>query len=216
MKPSTHETILEALQWRYAAKVFDPARTIAPEDWQVLEQTLVLTPSSFGLQPYRFVVVTDPGLKARLRPAAWGQAQITDCSHLVVFTAKRGMAEADVDHYINRITEVRGIRPEELGGYRAMMVKTLVAGTRSKTAAEWAADQVYIALGQFMTVAALLGLDTCPMEGLDPVQFDAILGLEGTPYQTIVACPVGYRAEGDKYSSLAKVRFPAGELLEIR
>ena len=216
MNPISRETLLDALQWRYATKMFDANRKISAADWQVLEQSLVLTPSSFGLQPYRFVVVTDPDLKARLKPASWGQSQVTDCSHFVVFTAKRKMTEADVDHYIARISEVRGIRPEELVGYRGMMVKTLVDGIRSKTASEWAADQVYIALGQFMTAAALLGLDTCPMEGLDPVQYDAILGLDGTPFHTVVACPVGYRAEGDKYGTLAKVRFPAQELLEVR
>jgi len=216
MNPISHETLLEALRWRYATKVFDPARKIAPEVWSVLEESLVLTPSSFGLQPYRFIVVTDPALKAKLRPASWGQAQVTDCSHFVVFTGKRRMTAEDVDHYIQRISEVRGMKPEDLAGFRAMMLKTLVEGGRASSAAEWAADQVYIALGQFMTTAALLGLDTCPMEGLDPAQYDAILGLEGTPYRTVVACPVGYRGEGDKYGALPKVRFPAQELLEIR
>ena len=81
---------------------------------------------------------------------------------------------------------------------------------------EWAARQAYIALGQFMAAAALLGLDTCPMEGLDPKKYDEILGLEATPFRTVVACPVGYRAEADKYASLAKVRFPVEELVEIR
>jgi nitroreductase len=216
MNPISSSTLLDALQWRYATKVFDPSRAIAPEVWQVLEQSLVLTPSSFGLQPYRFVVVTDPALKARLRPASWGQAQVTDCSHMVVFTAKRRMTEEDVDHYIQRISEVRGVKAEDLAAYRGMMVNTLVTGGRAPRAAEWAADQVYIALGQFMAAAALLGVDTCPMEGIDPEQYDAILGLAGTPYHTIVACPAGYRGEGDKYAALAKVRFPAGELLEMR
>lgn len=216
MSPCAPDTLIQALNWRYATKAFDPARKISVADLKTLEQSLVLTPSSFGLQPYRFLVITDPDVKAKLRPASWGQAQVTDCSHFVVFTAKRSMTEADVDHYISRIGEVRGIKAEELAGFKGMMVKTLVEGSRSKTVAEWAADQVYIALGQFMTAAALLGLDTCPMEGLDPVQYDAILGLDGTPYHTVVACPVGYRGDGDKYSTLAKVRFPAEELVETR
>jgi nitroreductase len=208
------QSLLEALSWRYATKVFDPARTIAPEVWSVLEQSLVLTPSSFGLQPYRFLVITDPTLRARLRPASWGQSQVTDCSHFVVFLAKRTMTEADIDHYLARIGEVRGVNPADLAGYRDMMVNSLVSGGRAKTAAEWAADQVYIALGQFMASAALLGVDTCPMEGFDPVQYDAILGLEGTPYRAVVACPAGYRGDGDKYATLAKVRFPAQELIQ--
>lgn len=214
MTPTAEATLLDALQWRYATKVFDPSRKIAPEVWEALEQTLILTPSSFGLQPYRFIVVTDPVLKAKLKPASWGQGQVSDCSHLVVFTAKREMTEADVDHYLQRICEVRGVKAEDLAGYRAMMVGKLVTG--GKDAAGWAADQVYIALGQFMTAAALLGVDACPMEGIDPVQYDAILGLDQSPFRTVVVCPAGYRGGDDKYASLAKVRFPAQELLETR
>jgi nitroreductase len=97
-----------------------------------------------------------------------------------------------------------------------MMVKTLVTGSGAAHADRWAADQAYIALGQFMAAAALLGVDTCPMEGLDPVKYDAILELDGTPYRTVVACPAGYRAGGDKYATLPKVRFPAAELVEFR
>jgi nitroreductase len=216
MSPCAPDTLISALNWRYATKVFDPARKISSKDLDTLLQSLVLTPSSFGLQPYRFLVVTDPVLKARLREASWGQSQVTDCSHLVVFLARQQMTEADVDHYIQRIAKVRGDQPENLAGYRSMIVGTLVTGPRSASVPEWAARQAYIALGQFMAAAALLGLDTCPMEGLDPKKYDEILDLEATPFRTVVACPVGYRAEADKYASLAKVRFPAEELVEIR
>jgi len=216
MSPCAPDTLISALNWRYATKVFDPARKISSKDLDALLQSLVLTPSSFGLQPYRFLVVTDAALKARLRDASWGQSQITDCSHLVVFLARQQMTEADVDHYIQRIAKVRGDQPENLAGYRSMIVGTLVTGPRSASVPEWAARQAYIALGQFMAAAALLGLDTCPMEGLDPKKYDEILGLEATPFRTVVACPVGYRAEADKYASLAKVRFPVEELVEIR
>ena len=216
MSPIAPGTLLDALSWRYATKVFDPARTIPADLWAALEQTLVLTPSSFGLQPYHFLVITDPAVKAQLKAASWGQGQVTDCSHLVVFLAKRTLTEADVDHYLARITEVRGGNPEDLTAYRAMMVGTLVKGPRAANVAEWAARQSYIALGQFMAAAALLGLDACPMEGLDAAQYDQILGLEGSPFTTIVACPVGYRGEGDKYATQAKVRFLTEELVELR
>ena len=216
MSPIAPETLIQALSWRYATKVFDASRTIAAPTWQALEQSLVLTPSSFGLQPYHFLVVTDPDLKAKLKAASWGQSQITDCSHLVVFLGKRVLTEADVDHYLARITEVRGGKLEDLTGYRNMMLGTLVTGPRAATVPEWAARQAYIALGQFMTSAALLGLDTCPMEGLDPDQYDQILGLGDSPFRTIVACPVGYRSVEDKYATMAKVRFVADELVEPR
>jgi len=216
MSPCAPETLISALNWRYATKVFDPTRKISDADLQTLKQSLVLTPSSFGLQPYRFLVVTDPALKAKLREASWGQSQVTDCSHLVVFLARKQMTEADVDHLIQRIALVRNDQPEHLDSYRSMMVNTLVTGPRAATVPEWAARQAYIALGQFMASAALLGLDSCPMEGLDPAKYDEILNLTNTPFRTIVACPVGYRAQDDKYASLAKVRFPVEELVEQR
>jgi nitroreductase len=216
MSPCAPDTLIHALNWRYATKVFDPSRRISDADLKTLEQSLVLTPSSFGLQPYRFLVVNDPGLRARLREASWGQGQVTDCSHLFVFLARKRLTEADVDHLIERTVQVRGVAPESLAGYRGIMINTLVAGPRAATVADWAARQAYIALGQFMATAALMGLDTCPMEGLDPKKYDEILGLADTPFQTVVACPVGYRAEADKYASLPKVRFPVEELVEIR
>jgi nitroreductase len=216
MSPCAPDSLIKALNWRYATKVFDPARKVSDADLKTLEQSLVLTPSSFGLQPYRFLVITDPALRAQLREASWGQSQVTDCSHLVVFLARQQMTEADVDHLIERIAQVRHDQPANLASYRSMMVGTLVTGPRAASVPEWAARQAYIALGQFMASAAILGLDTCPMEGLDPVKYDEILGLKGTPFHTVVACPVGYRAEGDKYASLAKVRFPIEELVEAR
>ena len=216
MSSCAPDTLIQALTWRYATKVFDPTRKVSSADLDTLLKSLVLTPSSFGLQPYRFLVVADPGLRAQLREASWGQSQITDCSHLVVFLARKQLTEGDVDHLIERITQVRGEQPENLAGYRSMMVGNLVTGPRASTVPEWAARQAYIALGQFMAAAALLGLDTCPMEGLDPRKYDEILGLESTAFRTVVACPVGYRATEDKYASLAKVRFPSDELVAYR
>ena len=216
MSPCAPDTLIQALNWRYATKVFDPSRKISEADLKILEKSLVLTPSSFGLQPYRFLVVTDPALRARLREASWGQGQVTDCSHLFVFLARKQLNEADVDHLIARTVQVRGVPAESLANYRAMMIGTLVNGPRAASVAEWAARQAYIALGQFMAAAAMLGLDTCPMEGLDPAKYDEILGLSGTPFRTVVACPVGYRAPEDKYAGLAKVRFPVEELVEQR
>jgi nitroreductase len=216
MSPVSPETLLQALNWRYATKVFDPARKVSEADLKVLLDSLVLAPSSFGLQPYRFLVVTDPQVRAKLREASWGQSQVTDCSHLVVFLARQKMTEADVDHLLQRIIQVRGGKVEDLAGYRSIMVGTLVSGPRSASVPEWSARQAYIALGQLMASAALLGLDTCPMEGFDPAKYDEILDLGNTPFRTVVVCPVGYRASGDKYASLAKVRFPAEELVEQR
>lgn len=210
------DALIHQLEWRYATKQFDATRKIAPGTWKTLEEALVLTPSSYGLQPYKFVVVTDPALKAKLRPASWGQSQIEDASHLVVFAIKKGMGEAHINRYINRIAEVRGVSAESLEGFRGFMVEKLVKGARAGDIDQWATRQAYIALGNFMTSAALLGVDTCPLEGLDPAAYDRILGLEEEGYATVCACAAGYRSSEDKYAKLPKVRFPESELVEVR
>lgn len=208
--------LLETLKWRYATKQFDPAKKIDSATWAALEEALVLTPSSFGLQPWKFLVIQDPALKAKLRPVSWNQSQVEDCSHHVVFLVREKLGLEDIEHFVDRIAEVRGVDRESLAGYRGFMVGDLVEGPRSAQIFEWAARQVYIALGNFMTSAALLGVDTCPLEGLVPEQYDEILGLKGTGYRTLCACPAGYRAEGDKYASLPKVRYPLTEVIEQR
>ncbi|HEX9010319.1 MAG TPA: NAD(P)H-dependent oxidoreductase [Holophagaceae bacterium] len=216
MTPTAPTSLLDALQWRYATKKFDPSKKISAAEWATLEQALVLTPSSYGLQPWKFLVVTDPALKAKLRPASWNQSQIEDCSHLVVFLAKDDIAEADVDRFVARIAEVRGVTPESLAGYKGFMMGDLVNGPRHAVIGEWAARQVYIAFGNFMTAAALMGIDTCPIEGLDPAKYDEILGLKGTGFRTLAACPAGYRAADDKYANTPKVRFEAADIIEHR
>ncbi|HJV23683.1 MAG TPA: NAD(P)H-dependent oxidoreductase [Holophagaceae bacterium] len=216
LTPLTADTLLDALHWRYATKVFDPAKAIPVADWQALEESLVLTPSSYGLQPYKFLVITDPVLKARLRPVSWGQAQITDASHLVVFLARNTMTEAYVDGYVDRVAEVRGVAKGDLAGYRDLMVGNLVENKVGLNIPEWTARQAYLAFGQLMQTAALMGIDACPIEGLDPKAYDQILGLEGGDYRTVAVCALGYRAEGDKYAMLPKVRQRAEVLIERR
>ena len=214
MKPIEPTDLIECLTWRYATKQFDPAKKIPADVWEAIEDALVLSPSSYGLQPWQFFVVTDPSVKATLRPHSWDQPQVTDCSHHVVFAARNVIDEAFVDKYIARIAEVRGVTPESLAFYKDMMASDILNGPRSKWATKWAARQVYIALGNFMTSAALLGVDTCPMEGMDPAKYDEILDLPAKGFHTVVACPAGYRAETDKYSSLPKVRFVKSELVQ--
>jgi nitroreductase len=214
MNQSTRQ-LLDALQWRYATKVFDPAQKIPADVWAALEQTLVLTPTSYGLQPYQFLVVQDPAKRAALLPHSWGQKQVVDCSHFVVFTARTEMKEGDVDKLISRTVELRKLPADALNAYRKMMLGDVVNGPRGKNAHEWAARQAYIALGNLMTAAAVLGVDACPMEGLAPAEYDRVLNLPGTGYATVVACALGYRAAGDKYARLAKVRYATADLVRV-
>ena len=207
------KNLLDALHWRYATKVFDAHKKIAPELWDALEKTLVLTPTSYGLQPYKFLIVQDGPTRDALLPHSWSQKQVVDCSHFVVFLARTEMKEADVDRLLARIAAVRGGPVEALAGYRGLMVGDIVNGPRGKMAHEWAARQVYIALGNLMTAAAILGVDACPMEGLSPADYDHILKLAGTGYKTVVACALGYRSAGDKYAALTKVRYEVKDLV---
>ena len=213
---TSSDTLLQALRWRYATKAFDPGRQIDAASWDALEQALVLTASSYGLQPWKFLVITDPVLRAELRPHSWNQSQITDCSHLVVLLKKRVITAADADRLIAATAGDRGLDPSLLAGYRQMIQVDLIDGPRSQVIGGWAANQVYIALGNLLTSAALLGVDTCAIEGFSPPDYDRILRLESSDYQSCVVCACGYRSADDKHASLAKVRHAAADLIEHR
>lgn len=206
--------LLDALNWRYATKAFDASKKIAEATWKTLEKTLVLSPSSFGLQPYRFLVVEDPSTRAKLQPHSWNQSQVVDASHYVVMAGRTSMTEAEIDLFLNRVVEVRGIPLESLEGYRGMMYGSLLSPGSDARIPHWAALQVYIALGNLMTSAALLGIDTCAIEGFVPAEYDAILGLKEQGYASVVCCALGYRSAEDKYASAPKVRFPAANLIK--
>lgn len=213
MEPVSRELLLSQMKWRYATKKFDPARKISAEDWAVLAESLVLTPSSFGLQPWKFWVVTNPEVKSQLLPLSYKQTQVVDGSHVVVLTARRNLAEVDVDRYLARISEIRGVAVENLAGFRKTMVRALVPPPAGFDINEWAAKQVYIALGNFMTAAAVMGIDTCPMEGIEPAKYDEVLGIAEQGYGTVVACVAGYRAVDDKYATTPKVRFATEDVI---
>jgi nitroreductase len=205
-----------ALQWRYATKQFDAGRVIDAERWASLENALVQSPSSYGLQPWKFLVITDAELRQQLRPHSWNQAQITDASHLVVFLAQRTITAGDADRLVQTIAERRQQPLEQLGFYREMIQKDLIEGPRHQQIERWASNQVYIALGTFMAAAALLEVDTCAIEGFDPAAYDRLLGLEESPYRSCVVCAAGFRDPADRYATLAKVRYAATELIEHR
>ena len=213
---ASSDTLLNALQWRYATKAFDANRQIDASTWASLEQALVLTASSYGLQPWKFLVITDASIRSELRPHSWNQSQISDCSHLVVLLKKRTITASDADRLIEAIAQARGIETNVLAGYRQMIQVDLIDGPRSQIIGQWAANQVYIALGNLLSSAALLGVDTCAIEGFSPSDYDRILGLESNDYQSCVVCACGYRSSDDKYAGLAKVRYPASDLIEHR
>ncbi|HMW88750.1 MAG TPA: NAD(P)H-dependent oxidoreductase [Candidatus Obscuribacter sp.] len=201
--------LLASLNWRYACKNFDSSKKLSEETWNALEQSLILSASSFGLQPWKFVVVTDQKIKEQLPEFSWGQRQPADCSHLVVISRLNELTEGYVHNYLDSIAATRSVSRESLSSYADMMLGFL------KNPADkgvWMEKQCYIALGTLLTSAAVLGVDACPMEGFDAKAYDRILGLEAQGCKSVVVCPLGYRAE-DKYSQLKKVRFPASDLV---
>jgi nitroreductase len=212
MPPATPEQTLAALNWRYAVKKFDPTRTIPADTWRVLEESLRLAPSSYGLQLWKFFVVTDMATREKLVEHSWGQRQITDASHLVVFAVKKEVGPADVQRLIDRTAEVRGIPPAVLDGYKGMMLNTVTTTPAGELAA-WARNQVYIAHGVFLTAAAVLGVDACPMEGFVVAKYDEILDLPGQGCSAVVLATAGYRAADDKNAGLKKVRYEPAEVI---
>jgi nitroreductase len=206
------EALFSRLNWRAAVKKFDPSRRIPEATWQALEQSLVLSPSSYGLQPWKFFVVKDSAVRAKLRGHAWNQPQITDASHLVVFARRATMSTQDVDRHIDRMVEVRTTSRTSLDGYRTMMLGS-ISGKDQSHLSNWSACQVYIALGIFLASCAVLGVDACPMEGFDAAKFDEILGIPPQGYHATVVAAAGFRAANDPYPAAPKVRFKHTELV---
>lgn len=208
-----NESINEALNWRYATKLFSKDKKISQADWHLVEESLRLSPSSYGLQPWKFIVVSDEKIRQSLREVSWNQSQVTDASHYVVFTALNILDENYVAKYIDSMANQRSIGRENLAGLEKMINSDLVNGPRSKTIGHWAQRQAYIAMGQVMFSAALQKIDSCPLEGLDPAAYDKILGLEGSQYSTVAAVAFGYRSQEDKYQDFKKVRFERNEVI---
>lgn len=213
MSAISSDNLLSALQWRYAVKKFDPTRKLTDAQWATLEQALILSPSSFGLQPWKFVVITDAAIRKQLTAASWGQTQISDCSHLVVFAGRTSVTVKDIDTFVAQICAVRGASKESLAEYRDMMVGALTSRP-AEDQKTWAAKQCYIALGNLLTSAATLGIDVCPMEGIDPAKYDQLLkrdALEG--FSTLMVAAVGFRHPEDGYAKLKKVRFSPSQVV---
>ena len=198
--------LLSSLNTRYATKVFDTTKQVSDEELEKLLEAIRLSASSFGLQPYKVVVVTNPEIRAELRKASWGQPQITDSSALLVFAVKSTITIDTVDEFINLVAETRHAPKEALSEYQNMMNGTV--GSRTPEQLEnWASKQAYIALGFGLVASAVLGIDSCPMEGFSPDDYDSILGLDKLGLKSKVVLAIGYRSEKDKYQQYPKVRF---------
>jgi nitroreductase len=206
------EKLLTSLRWRYATKRFDPTKKIPAATWDAIEESMVLTPSSFGLQPWKFLVIQDPGVRALLSPESWKQPQVTEASHYVVLTARTDLNPGDIDAWMTRMSEVQGSSLETTAPLRGM-IQGFAQAMSHEARHAWNIRQCYIALGQLMASAAVLGIDACPMEGISAAGYDHVLGLEASGYATVVACALGYRSADDKYAATPKARFDRSQVI---
>ena len=213
MTTTSPHTIIQALHWRYATKLFDPTKKIPPEDWQALEESLRLAPSSYGLQPWQFIVIQDPTLRKKLTPVSWNQPQIEACSHLVVIATLRTITEDYIQTYIQSIANIRQEPLHKYDLYKRYIHKDLIHGPRHAMIKEWAARQAYIPLGIFMSTAALLHIDTCAIEGFEPDKYNDLIGLTNSEYTATVVIAAGYRAQTDVTASNPKVRFDSDTMV---
>ena len=206
-------SLIENLKWRYATKRFDPERKVDDEAIRTLKEAVNLSATSFGLQPYRVVIVSDPAVKEQLRAASYNQPQLTESSHVFIFCAMTDMPAAHIDTYVDRAAEVQEVPREQLEDF-ANYMKGSVAGRPEETIEPWNKRQAYIGLGTLLAAAAELKLDTCPMEGFEAAEYDRILGLSDRGLTATVIAPVGYRSEEDATQHRAKVRMPLEVMFE--
>ncbi len=204
-------TLLESLNWRYAAKRMTGAK-VSEDKLDLLLEAIRLSASGFGLQPYQVLIIENPELKAKIQPIAYGQPQIVESSHLLVFAAWNEVTEDKINHFINTVSQQRNVPVEALGDYKNAIAGSLLRLPQD-VQATWAAKQVYLAMGTALTAAAELRIDTTPMEGFVPAQLDELLGLKEKGLHSVLMLAVGERhAEADYMTGAAKVRYPKEEL----
>lgn len=200
------KSFVEALKWRYACKKFDPTKKIPEEKFVELLDALNLTPTSMGMQLLKFIVVTDPQVKKDLVQYAYNQEQIADCSHLILLCREAQVTSDFIDEYVTRSASIRNqdVQSPQIAGFRKMLESANMMSEADRV--KWLSNQAYLALGVLLSACAVERIDSCPMEGFVPHEFDRILGLEAKGLKSVIAIPVGYRHVDDTYQHLPKVR----------
>jgi len=197
--------LIDKLNWRYATKKFDSSKKLSSEKLEILKQAFNLTPTSYGVQTMKMVVVNNDRTKSKMVEYCFGQEQVKNASHVLAICIQDEVNEIDVDNYFDDVVKIRNTTESILAKYR----KELKDFVRSKTNKEleiWCVNQAYIALGNLMTACAIEGIDSCPMEGFLPDKIDELLDLNKHNLKSVLLLPVGYRAEDDMFSELKKVR----------
>ena len=204
-------SFIENQNWRYATKKFDASKKIAEQDLNILKEAIRLSSSSYGLQPYKIIIVESPELRAQLQPAAWGQSQITDASHIIIFANEVNFGAEGIDSYFKNVSETRNTSLESMKGYMDFMKRTITALSEEERNI-WSSKQTYLALGNLLNAAADLKIDVTPMEGFVPAQVNDLLGLDKLGLNATLIATMGYRHDEDATQHFKKVRKSNEEL----
>ena len=207
--------VIEDLKWRYATKQFDASRKISSEDFAIIKESLQLVPSSYGLQPLKYIIVESKELRKKLVPASYGQKQVQEASHLIVICSSQKMDEKQIDEYLENVVKTRNVDIATTEGYGNFMKQTISKMSEHEIKS-WNDKQAYIALGQLLHTCANLRIDATPMEGFDANQYAEILGINTEEYKVTLVCPIGYRHNDDEAQHVQKVRKSLDDLFEVK
>ncbi|GAK96502.1 oxygen-insensitivone NAD(P)H nitroreductase [Nonlabens tegetincola] len=206
--------IIDNLKWRYAVKQFDSTKKVDNDKLMTLVEAFNLTATSYGLQPVKLMVVKDQALKSMMVEKSYGQKQLEQASHILVFCTRK-IGRDEIVTYFNTVKDVRGTADDILNPFKEFLLDSFSKKTEDEIEL-WAQKQAYIALGNLLTVCAQLKIDACPMEGFLPKEIDQLLGLESLGLKSVLMLPIGYRSSEDYMASLKKVRLPLKEMVMFK
>ena len=209
-----NKQLIEALEWRYACKKFDAEKRISESDLQTILESIRLTPTSYGLQPIKVLLIETTELREKIKPIAWNQAQVVDASNLLVFCHHTALSETYVDQHLTLMADTRNVSTEKLQGF-GTHVKSAIANMEEDVK-QWTSKQTYIALGQVLLSCALLKIDATPMEGFDKDKLNELLDLTSQGLSASLLCPIGIRHPEDANITAKKVRKTKEDLFETR
>ena len=204
--------VIESLNWRYATKKFDSTKKLSQKKLEILKQAFKLTPTSYGVQTMKMVIVSDDATKSKMIPLCYGQEQVKGASHVLAICIQDDVSEKDVDDYFDDVVKIRNTPETILSKYRTEL-KDFVNAQSVQELENWCVNQVYIALGNLMTACAIEEIDSCPMEGFLPDKIDELLDLKKYNLKSVLLLPVGYRAKDDMFSEMKKVRKDLSETI---
>lgn len=213
-KSALEAEVQKAMQWRYATQQFDRSRKIPSHTFDMLLETMRLTPSSLGLQPWKFIVVNNMNVRRELRDHSWDQPQVTEASHFVVLCSYKKLDDSLMNKHLEQLRLEWGLNRDDLQSMNNLY-RSFLADKSPVEMREWMGQQVYIVLGNVLAAAALCGIDACPMEAFNKEAYKEILGTDRMGVEPRVAVALGYRVESDIYAKHDKVRFPQRDIIHV-